>query len=225
MLGLVYSHMLSEGNAIKTALDWLPDWSNQSCVIIGGGPSAIIFGTAGLRFRARTVVINRAYELMPSADMLYACDAKFWKAHPRALAFQGLKVCAESVSYDTVKRVSIVRERGQFSRGMHFDNPGEIGGGYNSGFQALNLVAQTGCRRIMLIGFDATTERGEHWHGRHDPPLTNPTPALCKHWREALDAQAPVLAARGIAVVNGSALSALTQFPKVSAAQWLHALP
>ena len=42
-----------------------------------------------------------------------------------------------------------------------------IGGGGNSGFQALNLALQWGARKIILVGFDLTDENGLHWYGRN----------------------------------------------------------
>jgi hypothetical protein len=56
---------------------------------------------------------------------------------------------------------------------------GVVGGGGNSGFQAVNLAAQFGASRIILIGFDMTDRGGKHWYGRnHWPMSNNPTPPI-----------------------------------------------
>jgi hypothetical protein len=96
------------------------------------------------------------------------------------------------------------------------DAPGVIGGGGNSGFQAINLAVQFGAARIVLVGFDMTLAHGAHWHGRHPARLNNPTMVTTAKWRERLDAVAPAFAALGIEVLNASPISALTAYRKVS---------
>lgn len=88
--------------------------------------------------------------------------------------------------------------------------PGVIGDGGNSGFQAVNIVAQCGPRAIGLVGFDLT---GPHWHGRHERGLNNPGDGHFIKWRMALNNAAPTLAALGIAVFNLSPISTVTAFP------------
>lgn len=95
---------------------------------------------------------------------------------------------------------------------MFFD--GRIGWGGNSGFQALNLAAVLGCRRIVLVGYDMHLEDGPHWHGRHDGPLNNPLPGKVSQWIQRLDGAAVELRERGIEVINASLNSALTGFRK-----------
>ncbi|MGO1079949.1 hypothetical protein [Inquilinus sp. CA228] len=93
------------------------------------------------------------------------------------------------------------------------EEPGRIGHGGNSGFQALNLAIQFGARRIALIGFDMRLDRGLHWHGPHGRDLHNPNEAALMRWRRAFAAAAQDLAALGVTVVNCSPVSALTCFP------------
>lgn len=91
-----------------------------------------------------------------------------------------------------------------------------IGWGGNSGFQAVNLAAHFGVRRIVLVGFDMQLRTGIHWHGRHGRGLNNPTRHNVERWRRVLDQAAPALAALGVEVVNVSPVSALTAYPKMS---------
>lgn len=100
---------------------------------------------------------------------------------------------------------------------MAFDEVGTIGGGGNSGFQALNLAAQLGATRMVLVGFDMNSQSGVHWYGRNNWPMANnPDAPQMTRWARAFDAAAPILAARGVEVVNASPHSALTAFPKMS---------
>lgn len=96
-----------------------------------------------------------------------------------------------------------------------------IGWGGNSGFQAVNLAAHFGTKRIILVGFDMRVDLGVHWHGDHRAGLNNPTPSSVERWRWILDRAAPDLAERGIEVVNASPVSALTAYPKIDLRQAL----
>ncbi len=93
---------------------------------------------------------------------------------------------------------------------------GKVGYGGNSGFQALNLAVQFGCRTIILVGFDMHDRDGIHWHGKHDRGLRNPTTRSLSRWRGVLDAQAEPLKRMGVTVINASMISALEAFPKMT---------
>jgi hypothetical protein len=71
---------------------------------------------------------------------------------------------------------------------MLFEEPGVIGSGGNSGFQALNIAAQFGATRILLIGFDMHAAKGAHWYGMNGwKNASNPMDTNYVHWRKALD--------------------------------------
>lgn len=93
---------------------------------------------------------------------------------------------------------------------------GTIGFGGNSGFQAVNLAVQFGCRTIVLVGYDMHNRNGLHWHGEHGANLNNPTAKSFARWRQAIDAQAAALERMGVRVINASLDSALTAFPKMT---------
>ena len=93
--------------------------------------------------------------------------------------------------------------------------PGTVGWAGNGGFHALNLAAQMAPRRILLVGFDMRTDRGLHWHGPHPAGLNNPKAQSAERWRVCTDAAAGALARLGVEVINCSAVSALTAYPKM----------
>lgn len=100
---------------------------------------------------------------------------------------------------------------------MLFDEPGVIGSGGNSGFQALNIAAQFGATRILLIGFDMHAADGVHWYGKNAwKDASNPLDHNYVRWRGAFNKQAVVLKRMGIDVINASADSALVCFEKCS---------
>lgn len=93
---------------------------------------------------------------------------------------------------------------------------GTIGFGGNSGFQAINLAVQFGCRTIILVGYDMHDRAGLHWHGEHGCNLNNPSAKSLSRWRQAIDAQGIALKRMGVRVINASPDSALTAFPKMT---------
>jgi len=100
---------------------------------------------------------------------------------------------------------------------MLFAEPGVIGSGGNSGFQAINIAAQFGAGRLLLLGFDMHAANGMHWYGMNTGPnMRNPTDHNYVRWRKALSDQASVLAGMGFDVINTSMDSALECFEKMT---------
>lgn len=84
----------------------------------------------------------------------------------------------------------------------------------NSGAQAINLAAQTGAWRILLLGFDMQKVKGEtHFFGDHPRPLNQPSPYQ-DFWR-GMWSMAAALNEAGIEVLNGSPESALPYWRKL----------
>lgn len=206
-----------------TRPDWWLDWSEETAALVASGPSAAKANIEALRGRAKVVVINESWQLAPWADVLYACDTKWWKLRLGVPKFNGLKVC--HVDLKSRQDVDIIRAFPKV-RWVHVDRwgdqllterPGYLGAGGNSGFQALNLAVQFGAKKILLIGYDMTIAHGEHWHARHPMPLSNPHPQQnLPRWRKSLDGSAGRLRALGVEVVNASPVSELKAFPKMS---------
>lgn len=201
---------------------WFPDWSGERCIIIGSGPSA---GETALDCAAgivRAIAVNNSWRLAPWADVLYACDADWWRVNDGVTGFPGLRV--GQPSEETLRRGIVTVTVKQKHRAAEDDiilDPGTIGGGGGSGFQALNLAVQFGCRDIALVGLDATLANGTHWHGDHGGGLKNPLDETAAIWRAAMDRAGPSLRAMGVSVVNCSRMSAITAFPKVEFQDWL----
>jgi hypothetical protein len=140
--------------------------------------------------------------------------------------YRGLKVCWGGNGlneFPDVHRVQIAKgRRGEYAIDMQFDTPGIIGGGGNSGFQALNLAVQFGASRVLLIGVDMTDAAGIHWYGKNRWPMANnPARDNFQRWIEAFNRAAPVLSRMGVRVFNGSPRSALQCFPRASIAEFL----
>lgn len=201
---------------------WYPDWSDERCVIVASGPSAGKVDLSSAKGRVKAIVINSSWRLAPWADILYACDAVWWDAHDGVPEFEGLRV--GRVTEATLKRRIVTIDVQQKNRAADDEIlliPGVVAGGGSSGFQALNLAVQFGCKDIALVGFDARLDKGSHWHGDHGAGLTNPVDETIAIWRAAMDRAGPALRNLGFEVVNCSRESALRGFPKVDFQDWL----
>lgn len=191
---------------------------------MASGPTAKTVGVEKLKGRMRCIVVNNAFQLCPWADILYACEGEWWVVYAKEVKkFTGIKLMLADPARnipDTGK-ITIPKVKNMWVDDFLFEQPGVIGSGGNGGFQAINLAAQFGTKRIALVGFDMRIAGSSHWHGNHPSPLRNPDDGRCEAWRRVLDEKAPKLLARGIDVVNCSSLSALTTFPKMTIDQML----
>lgn len=203
--------------------EWWPDWRGQTCVIVAGGPSA---GSQDYRLvwssSARVIAINNAHQLVPWADILFACDRAWWQHYGPELDFAGLRITTDERHDEIdpslgVERINMLRHREDVVLGKGAC----VGWGGNSGFQALNLALLLGVRRIVLVGYDMTTAQGSHWHGRHGGGLPNPTEANVGRWRRAVDGAADAARDLDVEVLNASSGSALRRYRKVSLAEAL----
>jgi hypothetical protein len=199
---------------------WWPSVGRVPAIVVASGPSAAgteeaLYGVATRAKRTFFVTVNSSWKLAPFADVLYAHDAKWWQVNDGAQPFLGLKVAGQRAMKPEWK-VHEVKVCAGDQRAL-MDTPGTLGaGGGNSGFQAVNLVAQFGCSPIVLVGFDMTLDHGVHWHPDHGKGLHNPRPERIKAWRRYMDAAAPVYAKLGIEVLNASPQSALKAYRHVT---------
>jgi hypothetical protein len=170
--------------------------------------------------KARVIAINNSWRLAPWADVLYACDHRWWAHFNGVPDFHGLKVSQdEQIERQPwgVNRVYVERNKDV----LLLSKFGTIGWGGNSGFHALNLAVQFGAVKIILVGYDMRMDKGIHWHGPHPREMNNPTPGNIARWCRAVDSTAPVLDALGIDCINTCMHSSLKNFPKMPFAEAL----
>jgi hypothetical protein len=196
--------------------DWFPDWQGHDVAIIASGPSTKGANVAALKGRMHAIAIKENVDVCKWADVVYGCDAAWWKNKIGLPKFSGLKVSWArdlATDYPDIRFVDLDKE----SNDILTDRPGFMGSGGNSGFQALNLAVQFGVARVLLIGFDMHDRSGVHWYGRNNGPgRNNPCEDNFRRWRVAFRRAAPVLAAMGVSVVNASQISDLQCFPKMT---------
>lgn len=196
-------------------MNWWPDWRGEACAIVASGPSAKNAGVDLLRNRIRVVAINDSYRLCPWADVLYGCDATWWRVKDGVPEFQGLKITQDTAAVAKYPDIHKVTLKDLKHDALVWDERGVIGAGGNSGFQAFNLVVQFGAVDIALVGFDMRVDNGLHWHGRHLPPLHNPDFQNVARWVRAFNGATESLLLRRVSVVNCSMESAVECFPKM----------
>lgn len=212
--------------ANRATLSWYPDWRGKACAIVASGPSTKKAGIEKLRGRLPVIAIKEnAHDLCKWADVAYGCDLGWWQ-HRRGLQdFKGLKIGWDPhlpKLFPDVRVITIKKKKDhpvQYSDQMHFDELGVIGGGGNSGFQAVNLAIQFGADRILGIGFDMY---GDHWYGRNNwIKGNNPSDSNFRTWRKAFEGAAETMRAMGVEFVNASPNSTLHCFRKATIEQTL----
>jgi len=140
-------------------------WDDEVVYIIGGGPSLKDFDWKRLAGK-KVIAINRAFQVLPEADVLYWTDARFYRWYKEGIdRFNGLKVTCRVIS-DNPGNIIVLKANSAPSIDMR---PDFISSGNNSGFGAINLAVKLGAKRIYLLGYDMVSrEKETHWHSGYD---------------------------------------------------------
>lgn len=176
------------------------------CFVIGSGPSLAGFDFSRLPADTPRIGANKGAWLA-NCQTLVTLDRHFpRKCKDEIETFDGDVVIAISHDQDRLieNATYVLRERGD-----GFANPGALRG-YDSGFAALNLAWQRGCKRIGLLGFDFKWSSGKsHFHEGY-VDQNNKTPKMLERWALAFDRVAHI-----VNVVNyvGPEGSNVTAFP------------
>lgn len=176
-------------------------------VCLGGGPSLTPADVDYVRGKASVIAINDAYRLAPWADVLYACDARWWEWHRGVPSFQGLKFSLQKRAAQW-PGVRVLRNTG--TEGLE-RKPTGLRTGRNSGYQAINLARHLGAVRVLLLGYDMQHTGGKtHWHGDHP----GSPPSYVGSFRSSFKALAQVLHEYQLTIINCSRETALSCFPR-----------
>ena len=182
-------------------------WEGETVCIIASGPSLTQEQVEQAKAKGwRYIAVNDSYKLAPFADVLYACDGKWWNKY-HDLQFEGEKWTQD---IHAKRKYGLNWIHGQQGRGLGYD---AIHFGANSGYQAINLAFLWGAKRIVLLGFDCKTIDGKaHWFGQHPHDLNRVQPF--QHWLSNFRQLASDLEAEGVEVINCSPDTALTCFQR-----------
>lgn len=180
--------------------------------IFDGGEAVIVAGGRSLRefdFRQladrNVIAINRAHLLLPHAKVLWWTDARYWRrARASLIAHRAPWKATGNLEYKLKELPRAGIEQYLFTGATGFDeHPEHLRHGWNSAYAATHLAVHLGARRVILLGVDLQHDTGNR---------------SCdgEKWRTSFATLAPILAAKNVAVVNGSLESALTVWPRCS---------
>ena len=187
-------------------------WPGSTITCMATGPSLTPADVDLARQLGPVIAVNDAYRLAPWADVLYAADPHWWRAHRLLLAaFTGLRfsIQAGARGYGA----TVLRNTGLL--GLERD-PSGLKTGNNSGYQAINLAVHFGAARIVLLGYDCQRTRGEdHFFGPH-VKMNQTTDSRFLEWRAHFATLVRPLAEAGVEIINATRETALTCFPRCS---------
>lgn len=185
-------------------------WRGETAFLLGCGPSVRRADVERLHGR-RVIAINDSVFLAPWADVLYACDARWWQTRaPRLNGYRGLRVTLSDVP-------GTLRLRNTGETGMETE-PDGLRTGKNSGYQAINLAYHLGATRIVLLGYDMRIGRaGElHWNARPELQTASGFSRTLAAMLPMFDTLVEPLRAAGVEVLNATPGSALRCWPCVT---------
>jgi hypothetical protein len=183
-------------------------WPDSTIVCVASGPSLTVEDVEFVRGKARVIAVNTSYRMAPWADVLYACDARWWKWHKGVPEFEGLKFTLTSPVWQGVR---LLKNTG--AAGLEV-KPHAIRNGRNSGYQAINVAFHLGAKRILLLGYDMQRGPGgkSHWHGEHPMVQRSPFSSFVQMFDTIVDP----LKKHGVEVINCSRETALKCFPRMT---------
>lgn len=193
-------------------------WRGRTVVVAATGPSLTPDVAEACRDHP-TVAVSDAWRLMPWADVLYSCDAAWWRLHAGVPDFAGERWSThdegsnDKRGLDPAWGVHLVAGK---AGDIFSADRGLIYYGGNSGFQAVSFAILAGAARVVLVGFDMRVVGGQrHFFGDHPKPLSNRIDlsifaASFRRARSSLPA--------GVEIWNATPDSALDCFPRVGLA-------
>lgn len=194
-------------------------FDGQDAVVVAGGPSLAGFDFSRLAGR-NVIAINRAHEFIPTAPVLWWTDARYWRrARASILAHDARWKATGNLEYQLRELDPSVTQY-LFTGAEGFDpDPDCLRHGWNGAYAATHLAAHLGPRRIILLGVDLRhggSAKSRNFHSGYPENYGGAPPPdeTLERWEAAFSTLAPILAAMGIEVINGSPTSALTIWPR-----------
>lgn len=187
-------------------------FTGETVYLIGGGPSLKEFNWEDLKGK-NIIAINKAYEFVPWAQVIFWTDARFYTWYHQQLQQSKADkyTINNSIHYDS--SVKVLRKGGRHNLEKGDDI---IAHGDNSGYAAINLAYILGASQIVLLGYDmGGTATDSHFHNGYPVNATSQ-----KIYESRFMPSFPYIAAalkkEGIPVWNASSVSKLTCFEKIS---------
>jgi hypothetical protein len=188
-----------------------PEWSGETCFIVGGGASVCNIDLRLIEGR-RIITVNSAVFSVPFADFQVFADPHWWWHYwPQLKGFKGRIVAATPSKLDG--RVLNMRKM-KPPPGLTLDRQALVCH-YTSVQAAINLAFHLGAERIVLLGVDnGPAQDGTLYHHRPHPSHWNRAPDCWDRQRDNLALTCKPLKRAGIEVINASPTSRLDLWPK-----------
>lgn len=151
---------------------------------------------------------------MPWASVIYAGDTCWWYAYHDEVIDKcsGQRWTVAKPIAQKYPRMRWLEATAEMGLSKH---PDKVAHGGFSGYQAIGLAVLFGATRILLLGYDCQATNGlSHWHGDHPGKLNKPT--RFDRWQDRLNGLAKAAKQRNVSIINCSAETALTCFPRAS---------
>ncbi len=197
-------------------------WPEMTVVILASGPSLTsadidrVASARMVRTDLRIIVINGTYRAAPWADVLYACDPPWWDEAQGAPDFPGQKWTQVETDMQHVQRWNLHWVRGLVRNGLSQKRNFIYYGG-NSGYQAINLGALMGAKRIICLGYDMKAGADGRKHHHDAAPHKGGWP-VWQRWIDRFATMKSDLEAMNIDVINATRSTAIpeTTFRRMS---------
>jgi len=187
--------------------------SSDLCVLVGGGPSLRSFDWS-LLDNHFVIAINKAYQVLPNAQMIYFTDNDYMQREWDAMFKHGGMMVRGAINPQSEPQNPRLMYYRLITQLGFVTQPGCLAHGNNSGYAALNLAGgHLGFKKIALLGFDLKWDgKNSHWHGGHDRTDTDDS---MKRWAVHYDYLAAPLEAIGCKVWNVNPDSGIKCFEQV----------
>jgi len=189
---------------------------NDMCFIVGGGSSLRNFDWTDLDGKF-VIAVNRAYEVLPNAQIVYFTDNDFWELHKEfMLKHAGKKIRGSIGDKANLANAFVEEYKLTGPHGLE-TTPKQLRHGYNSTYAAINLAVHYKFKKIYLLGVDmkwgnAGNKATSHWHTGHKRIDAE---SVYKRMLGSYDTIVKPLRDLGIEVINVTRDSELKVFPKV----------
>ena len=147
---------------------FMPEGEYSKIAIFAPGPSLTEEDTQKVMAAGWfTIAIGDAYLKNPMTDLLYHCDARWWRYYKGVEDFYG----CQRVSLEDVPELPKVKQiiRSRLRLGLELVPPYIVTGG-NSGYQTINLAVHYKPKEILLLGYDMKKSLNGDYNVRGDHP-------------------------------------------------------
>jgi len=208
-------------------MNFKPEKYDNTCYIVGGGPSLKNFDWSLLDDKF-VIAINNSYMVLPDAQILYCTDPPWIKDHLTELQkFKGT-IYQGVLNLNNPPKMEVVDKQWHLTGKEGLETKADsLKHGSNSSFAAINMAAvHLGFTKIYLLGIDMRwgkmgKSNTSHWHSNTRPHKRIDGEAVYFKMKEAYKTIKKPLLDMGVEVfnINSPQTTALDTFPIITVAE------